>query len=278
MLIPTNQIVPNPDQPRTFIDEDELRTLARSMVADGLLNPIAVEGPVDGWYILEDGERRWRASLLAGWTEIEANVRPVRDSNTHRLLLALVGNLQRSDMGPVDVATAYANLNQSLTVAEIAERVGRTDGSVYQHLGLLSNGLSLYALENLNRGLIPTDYTMLGLLGALNPCDQEKIVRRAIRLKQSGRSMRYAIRQLSGKRRRTMQAEEVKRQIAENLPPAQVFANAPTVNGIGTVLSETCTRCGMADDQMLEICRECPLVIFVRLYVAEIADHGKSGD
>lgn len=272
MLISTNQIVPNPDQPRTFFDEDGLRTLAGSLVSDGLLNPIAVEGPVDGYYILEDGERRWRAALLAGWTEIEAHVRPVKDSSARRLLMALVGNLQRSDMGAVDMATAYAKLSQSLTIAEIAQRVGRSESHVAQHIGLLGSGLIPYALESLNRGHIPLDYTMLRMLAELDPDSQEKVVRRAIRLKQSGRSMRYAISGLSGRIRKRTLVKAVQAQLAAGTPPAQVFANVPTVNGIGKALGDTCLQCGMAEDQMTDICRECPLVIFVRLYTAELRD------
>ncbi len=277
MLISTNQIVPNPDQPRTFFDEEGLRALARSLAEDGLLNPIAVEGPVDGWYILEDGERRWRAALLVGWTEIEAHVRPVKDSSARRLLLALVGNLQRSDMGAIDVATAYAKLNKSMTVAEIAERVGRTESHVYQMMALLNSGLIPFALASLNQGHIPLDYTMLRMLAEIDPDLQERIVRRAIRLKQSGRAMRYAIKGVSSSRRRQAQVKAVHMRLATGTPPAQVFANAPTVNGIGKALGDTCLQCGMAEDQMTDICRECPLVIFVRLYTAEALHDGDSG-
>jgi len=94
MKIRVEQIVPNPEQPRTVFDEDEMAVLADSLRQHGLLNPISVEGPYDGYYVLLDGERRWRAARKLGWESIEANVVKSRsDDGTGRLVMALVGNL-----------------------------------------------------------------------------------------------------------------------------------------------------------------------------------------
>lgn len=109
-LIAIDQIVPNPEQPRTLFDEGELQLLAQSITANGLIQPIVVEPAGDG-YILVDGERRLRACQSIGWTEIEAHVRAATNhGGQERLAHALVANIQRAGMGPVDEALAYRKL------------------------------------------------------------------------------------------------------------------------------------------------------------------------
>ena len=95
MQVPVSMIIPNPDQPRTVFDQADLEGLAQSLKEDGQLQPAAVEGPVEGgFYVLLDGERRWRAARKLGWESIEANVVKSRsDDGTGRLVMALVGNL-----------------------------------------------------------------------------------------------------------------------------------------------------------------------------------------
>lgn len=134
-----DDVVPNPHQPRRAFDEQALEELAQSIREHGVMQPIVVtkEG---NKYELVAGERRWRASRLAGKTEIPALVRSYDDQK--KLELALIENLQREDLNPLEVATAYLKLQQqfNLKLEEIAKRAGGRGVST------VSNTLRLLAL------------------------------------------------------------------------------------------------------------------------------------
>jgi len=134
--LPMASVRPNPFQPRTRIDEAELTDLANSMQASGLLQPVIVR-PRDGGYELIAGERRWRAAERLGWPRISAVVREVDDRTL--LTLALVENLQRDDLSPIDAAAGYRRLGEEfhLGQAEIARVVGRDRSTVANLLRLL---------------------------------------------------------------------------------------------------------------------------------------------
>jgi ParB family chromosome partitioning protein len=134
--LPMTSVRPNPFQPRTRIDEAELTDLANSMQASGLLQPVMVR-PRDGGYELIAGERRWRAAERLGWPKIPAVVREVDDRTL--LTLALVENLQRDDLSPIDEAAGYRRLGEQfhLGQAEIARVVGRDRSTVANLLRLL---------------------------------------------------------------------------------------------------------------------------------------------
>ncbi len=111
--IPVEQIVPNPEQPRKTFDQGELKKLAASIKENGLINAITVERTEkEDVFILEDGERRLRAHKLAGIKTILAVVRPAGAEAQDRLTRALVANLQRADMNPVEEGQAYLRLHQ----------------------------------------------------------------------------------------------------------------------------------------------------------------------
>jgi ParB family transcriptional regulator, chromosome partitioning protein len=134
--IPIARIRPNPRQPRQRIGQEELETLAASIVAHGVLQPILVIETVDG-YQLVAGERRLRASQLAGLDRIPAIIRQLADRD--QLELALVENLQREDLGPLEEAHAFRSLvdDFGLSQEEIATRVGRARSTVANTLRLL---------------------------------------------------------------------------------------------------------------------------------------------
>jgi ParB family chromosome partitioning protein len=134
--IPVARIRPNPRQPRQRIGQEELETLAASIVAHGVLQPILVIETVDG-YQLVAGERRLRASQLAGLDRIPAIIRQLADRD--QLELALVENLQREDLGPLEEAHAFRSLvvDFGLSQEEIATRVGRARSTVANTLRLL---------------------------------------------------------------------------------------------------------------------------------------------
>jgi ParB family chromosome partitioning protein len=134
--IPIARIRPNPRQPRQRIGQEELETLAASIVAHGVLQPILVIETVDG-YQLVAGERRLRASQLAGLDRIPAIIRQLADRD--QLELALVENLQREDLGPLEEAHAFRSLvdDFGLSQEDIAIRVGRARSTVANTLRLL---------------------------------------------------------------------------------------------------------------------------------------------
>jgi ParB family chromosome partitioning protein len=135
-----DQILPGSEQPRDTFDQDRLMELAHSIKTNGLLQPITVQKHADGKYRIIAGERRWRAAKLAGLTEIAALVRTVEDSQ--RLELALIENIQREDLNPLEVAAAFERLasEHGMSHERIAERTGKDRSTVTNFLRLLRLG------------------------------------------------------------------------------------------------------------------------------------------
>ena len=134
--LPIGNVLPNPYQPRTHVDEDSLVELTASIEASGLLQPIIVR-PRNGKFELIAGERRWRAIQRLGWAKIPAVVKDVDDQTL--LTLALIENLQRTDLNPIDIAAGYQRLGDEfkLAQAEIARLVGRNRSTIANLLRLL---------------------------------------------------------------------------------------------------------------------------------------------
>jgi ParB family transcriptional regulator, chromosome partitioning protein len=134
--IPIERIRPNPRQPRQRMDQDELEGLAASIREHGVLQPILVTETLDG-YQLVAGERRFRATQLAGLERIPAVIRQLADRD--QLELALVENLQRADLGPMEEAHAYQSLATefAMTHDQIAQRVGRAKSTITNTIRLL---------------------------------------------------------------------------------------------------------------------------------------------
>lgn len=118
-----DKIVADPEQPRRVFDEEALAELAASIKEHGVVQPLVVTSQ-DGKFVIVAGERRWRASKLAGLSEVPALVRTL--NGQHRLEISLIENLQRRDLNPLETATAYAKLRDqfNLTLEEIGVRVG----------------------------------------------------------------------------------------------------------------------------------------------------------
>ncbi len=136
--LPLDRIVPNPEQPRRRFDEDELRELAGSLERHGVLQPVVVRRSARGdeRYELVVGERRWRAARLAGLAAIPAAIKDV--ASPELLELALVENVQRRDLNPIELAQAFRALaDGGATQEEIGQRVGLDRSSVANHLRLL---------------------------------------------------------------------------------------------------------------------------------------------
>lgn len=148
--IAVDLIDPNPDQPRRLFDTDRLDELSRSISRSGLLQPVIVRRAGDR-YELVVGERRWRAAKQAGLAAIPAVVADVAPDD--RLELAIVENVQRQDLNPIELATAYRALaDRGATQDEIGRRVGMDRSSVANHLRLLE--LSVDIQEDVETGRI----------------------------------------------------------------------------------------------------------------------------
>lgn len=135
--IPVDRIVPNPNQPRHEFDEEALEELAESIRQLGIVQPITLRQMDDESYEIIAGERRWRASKLAGLTTIPAYVRTANDENM--MQMALVENIQREDLNAIEVALAYQKLIEQyhLTQEELSEKVGKRRATVANALRLL---------------------------------------------------------------------------------------------------------------------------------------------
>ena len=135
--IPISQIEPNPEQPRHEFDETALNELAASIQMMGIIAPITLRQVAPDRYQIIAGERRWRASQLAGLTSIPAYIRTVEDENV--MELALVENIQREDLNAIEIALAYEHLAETtgMTQEKISERVGKSRTAVTNYMRLL---------------------------------------------------------------------------------------------------------------------------------------------
>ena len=134
-----DQISPNEHQPRHRFEDARLDELAQSIKANGVIQPIVVR-KVDGGYRIIAGERRWRAAQRAGLTRVPVVVKEVNAGNDAQLLeMALIENIQREDLNPIDQAAAYEKLSSDfrMTQEEIAAAVGKDRSSVANHMRLL---------------------------------------------------------------------------------------------------------------------------------------------
>ncbi len=138
MQVPVENIQPNPHQPRTHFDPDDLKDLAASIQEHGVIQPlILTKGEQPEQYYLIAGERRWQASKLAGLENVPALLREA--TQQEMLLLALIENVQRADLNPLETAEAYQHLAASfnLTHEQIADSVGKSRSAVTNTLSLL---------------------------------------------------------------------------------------------------------------------------------------------
>jgi ParB family transcriptional regulator, chromosome partitioning protein len=190
--IPVTAIDPNPGQPRTHFDEELLAALAASIRELGVLQPILVRPGEGGRYQLIAGERRWRAAKRVGLQTIPALIRTVADE--HSLEQALVENLHRQDLNPLEEAAAYQQLVEGfgLTHDEVAARVGKSRAAV-------SNMLRLFQLPPAIQRMVMDGALSAGharaLLGTPDRAFQESLARRAVSDQLSVRAVEDAVRE-----------------------------------------------------------------------------------
>ena len=135
--IPLDKIYPNPDQPRRTFDEEALEELAQSIKEHGVISPITLRKDANNQYMIIAGERRFRASKIAGLDSIPAYIRTAKDEQV--MEWALIENIQREDLDAIEIALAYQRLmdEYSLTQERMSERVGKKRATVANYLRLL---------------------------------------------------------------------------------------------------------------------------------------------
>ena len=175
-VLPLNQIVPNPKQPRTVFDEADLDELAFSLKEVGLLQPIVVR-PVGSTFEIVAGERRWRAAQVAGFKSITALVRETSDEVLLRD--ALLENLHRSQLNALEEASAYAQLLDDFgcTQEELAQRLGRSRPQVTNMLRLLRLPVSVQ--RKVAAGVLSAGHAR-ALLSLEDPAAMERLAERII--------------------------------------------------------------------------------------------------
>jgi len=188
--VPVSSVKPNPFQPRTRIDEGQLDEVVASMQASGLLQPVVVR-PRNSGYELIAGERRWRAATRLGWSKIPAVVKDADDQTL--LTLALIENLQRDDLSPIDEAAGYQRLANDfqLPQVEIARLVGRNRATIANLLRLLQLPADVQTLVH-ERKL--SEGHARALLALAEPDDMVALARRAVDEGWSVREMEARVR------------------------------------------------------------------------------------
>jgi ParB/RepB/Spo0J family partition protein len=160
-MVPLDRITPNPDQPRIMFDEDSLRDLAASIREHGVLQPILVRPLGNNEYQLIAGERRWRASRAAGVATIPALVEDIDDDTA--LEIAIIENLQREDLSPLDEATMYDRMihEHGYSVRKLAQKLGKDKGYLENRLRLADAPVEVRELVSLRRDTLSHAYELM---------------------------------------------------------------------------------------------------------------------
>lgn len=193
--LPVSQIEPNPNQPRGYFDEEALVSLTASITELGVLQPVLVRPLGQDRYELIAGERRWRAAKRAGLPAIPAVIRKADDTSS--LEQAVVENLHRADLNPLEEAAAYQQLIEDFKLShdDVARRVGRSRSAV-------SNMLRLFQLPPSIQKLVAETQLSAGharaLLGTPDRAFQEELARRAVTDQLSVRDVEEAVRARNG--------------------------------------------------------------------------------
>jgi len=184
LMLDPRLLKPNPYQPRRTFDEEALEELATSIKTHGIIQPVIAQRDVDGSYFIIAGERRTRASIIAGLETIPVILSEFRDDA--KLEVALIENIQREDLNPIEEAMAYQAIISigHLTQQELAERVGKSRPSITNSLRLLQ--LSLEMQEALKEGKLSTGHAKV-LLGVEDEVKRRELFNNII---QNGLSVR----------------------------------------------------------------------------------------
>lgn len=274
--IPIDKILPNPEQPRKEFDMLELQGLSQSIIENGVILPISVEESGE-MYILHDGERRVRASKMAGLMEIPATIVPALNGTARqeRLTRALVANLQRSDLNPIEEARGFLALrDQGMSKLAIAQKLGISPARV-------ANGLRLLELEKpiqdlIARGTLSHDGRLADALMTL-PAGETRI-KTAQQLADRRATIKAGV-EACERVSRALRAETIP---ADETPAMRIAVKAagnvrrPVWDALAQVgrvppwllveisARNVCERCGLRDVASETTCRDCALVCVLR--------------
>lgn len=185
MMLPIERIEPNPTQPRQHFETNSLNELAASISANGVIQPLVVRRKGDGFELVA-GERRWRASKMAGLMEVPVVVQEIADDKV--LEIALIENIQRADLNPIETAQAFSRLVRELNLSheEVGQRTGKERATITNFLRLLK------LPEDLQQLVAEARLTMgqaKALLGIDNADQQRELAQKAMQLGLSVRAV-----------------------------------------------------------------------------------------
>jgi len=283
MKIPVDRILPNPEQPRLNFKSQSIRSLADSMRENGLVLPVAVEEAED-LYILHDGERRLRAAKLLGWEEIEATIsQPLNGRGKKgRLARALVANLQRADLNPIEEAKGFHQLLMSgMSMLAIAQRLGLSINKISHRLKLLELDEPIQDL--IAEGRLYRDVKLTEAL--LKITDADVRVKTAEHLAERGVKLQYAIQACHRIGERIVEKPVSISSVPAiylsrrgPLPPMKWDAlpqlgQVPPWITVEEMTRETCQNCSLRDAASKEICVACPLTDMLRRLLEIVDGH-----
>ena len=212
-------IIPNPKQPRTIFDDDALEELADSIATLGLIQPITLRRESNGKYIIISGERRWRASKLAGRKSIPAYIREADDKELHEM--ALVENIQRQDLNAMEIAISLQRLIDECGVTQemVAQRVGKKRSTVANYLRLVQMCPEVQAA-------LKENHITMGHAKAIAAAPEElqpSLVRKVVKKELSVRATEALVKKLAETKPATAEQEEefpeIYTRIVEKLSP-----------------------------------------------------------
>lgn len=199
-----SDIEPNPLQPRTDFDDESLQELASSIAQLGVIQPITLKQRANGKYIIISGERRWRASQIAGLETLPAYIREVDDEDLHAM--ALVENIQRQDLNAIEIALGMQRLVEEcgLTQEAMAEKVGKKRSTVSNYLRLLS--LPSEVQLALKEGLITVGHAKA--IASIPADEQLKLLKKCVKRDLSVRQIEQMVRKLNDNTTPNIEDEE----------------------------------------------------------------------
>jgi len=289
--IPIHKIVPNPEQPRKTFDPCELADLAATIVEHGVILPVVVE-PSGDKYILHDGERRWRAAKIAGLATIPASIVGATngDGSRVRLVRALVANIQRADLNPIEEARAFQTLRDDygMSVADISRKVGRASTVIYQRLKLLELDSEIQELVAL--GKFPVSSQVIDAVMKIRDAKLRiQLAKGAAERKSSNRAIISAAHRLVERERERAQKRDPQYTpaISQALAKARKYTDLPmkwdALAQVGTVppwevvvksARATCRACVLRSSASETVCKMCPAPEMIGRMIVWVEAHG----
>ncbi len=212
--IAVDKLQANENQPRQQFEEQKLKELSYSIKEQGILQPIVARKLAEGSYEIVSGERRWRAAQMAGLHDVPVILRNIDDKRS--LELAIIENVQRADLNPVEEAEAYAQLQKEfgLTQEEIARRVGKERATVTNLLRLLQ--LHPNVRQRLMRGEISQGHAKV-LLSLEGDLEQKRLAKQCYNKKWSVRQLEREVKKLKTPPKPSSEKEDLSKQLAESI-------------------------------------------------------------